>query len=380
MRRFRLLAAGTAVLSALTVVGLQAQRASASSVVVQAIADTYSNGGAPNTNFGSACCLAVGGKAPYVTFMRFVVPADANAATLVLSVDSQTFAGSTSTFQVKQANDTWGEKTLTKNNQPAISSTVLATFVGTTPTGTISVPLSNVAALAGQEVTLALTGGADDLWLWSHEHSAAVAPTLKVTTGAAPAGPVVGVLGDSISHGCCSADGTAVANPYWRVAAQELGWSDPVVDAAGGSGYATAGQGEPYTDRIGPFLDANPDLKALIVEGGGNDAPDASVLTPAVNSVFDTIKAKAPGLRVYVLGPYSSDSDGEYPTQRSVIQQAAAAHGFVFIDQVAEGWMRGRPDLLYQDNFHPNEGGHQLLGDRLAADLAVLACHDGCVP
>ena len=380
MKRFRLLAAGTAALSALTVVGLQAQRASASSVVVQAIADTYSNGGAPNTNYGSACCLAIGGKAPYVSFLRFVVPADATAATLTLTVDTQTFAGSTSTFEVKQADDTWGEKTLTKNNQPAISTTVLGTFVGTTPSGTINVALTGVAGLAGQEVTLALTGGTDDLWLWSHEHSAAVAPTLKVTTGAAPPGPVVGVLGDSISHGCCAADGSAVASPYWRVAANELGWSDPVVDGVGGSGYATAGQGVPYTDRIGPFLDANPNLQALIVEGGGNDPPDASVLTPAVNSVFDTIKAKDPNLRVYVLGPYSFDSDGEYPTQRSVIQQSAAAHGFVFIDQIAEGWMRGRPDLLYSDGFHPNEGGHQLLGDRLASDLAVLACHDGCTP
>lgn len=388
MPRVRVLAALT-LLAALVLVGVRPEPAAAAFTTVTTTADTYSNNGAPTSNFGTSCCLAVGGT-HYIAYLRFVIPANATAATLTLAVSSQTFAGSTSTFKVTTASDSWGESTLTYNNRPALGPDTLGTFTGVGVNGTISTAITGISAYSGQEITLALSSltGTDDLWLWAKEHNViGKTPTLSVTTddsGGGGTGPNVGILGDSIAQGCCSDTTGTVAAPFWRVTAQILGWADPTaVDAVGGSGYVTAGSGQPYTVRIGSFLDANPTLDALVVEGGGNDGGVSETTEEAAaGQVFDTIQAHNPLLKVYVLGPYSKDADPTYAaTQRTAISNAAAAHGYPFIDQIAEGWMHdAQADLHYSDNFHPDEAGHQLLGVRFAGDLAILACHTGCLP
>jgi lysophospholipase L1-like esterase len=374
-----------AIVAVLVLANAKAPRiASAASITIPTEADTYAIRGAPSTNFGTSCCLAAGGDATNTAYLRFAVPSGVTGASLTLSTGTQTFAGSSSAFKIAEADNNWGETTLTYGNRPAVSPTVLGTFTGATVNGKTTVTLTGASTLAGREVTLAITGGSDALWLWSREHGTSTVPTLTVTSGN-PAAPTVGVIGDSIAQGCCSSSSTTstpVARPFWRVTAETLGWAEPAVDAQGGTGYLTAGAmtgHQPYSARIGPFLDAHPGLQALVIEGGGNDpASDQIALTNAVTATFDTIKTKAPTAHVYVLGPYSPNGSG-YAVQRSIISQSASAHGFVFVDQVAEGWMIGRSDLLWSGNFHPNEAGHDLLGRRLAGDLAILACK-GCLP
>ena len=374
IRRGMLLAASTILASASLAVLPFPQSASAASEAIQAVADAYTNGAAPANNYGVGCCVAIGGSAPYVAFLRFEIPANTTSASLELTVEGTSNAGSTSTFQVFQAGDSWSEATLTKNNQPAISSTVLGSFTGAKVNATVTVPLTGMAALSGQQVTLALKGGSDDLWIWSHERGLTTAPTLLVTTDGI-AGPTSGVMGDSVAEGCCSsltAGGTRVAKPFWLVAAQELGWSQPFANAEGDTGYVANDKGLrlPYPSRIGPFLDAHPGLQVLVMSGGNND-PAGSALTAAVNKTFDIIKAKAPTLTVYVLGPYSPTGYG-YDSQRAIIGPAAIAHGFYWIDQIQEGWMRGHPDYIWTDHFHPNDAGHEYIGERLATDITAL--------
>lgn len=350
--------------------------ATAASTVITTTADTYANGGAPNTNFGTSCCLAAGGTAPYITYLRFVVPSGITGAALNMSTSTQSFAGTTSKFDVTEAGNAWNETTLNYLNRPAFYGSALGTFTGAVAGGKVSIPLTNAASLAGREVTFAITGGSDSWWMWGREHGASTAPSLSVTYGSPNLS--VGILGDSISEGCCSSASTtfqAVARPYWRVTADILGWANPDVNAQGGTGYLNPGTvsgRQPYPVRIGAFLDAHPGMQALVIEGGGNDSgSDIAALTNAVNTTFDVVKTKVPGTKIYVLGPYSPNGSG-YTTQRSIIGQSAKDHGFVFIDQVAEGWMTNNTGLLWSDNFHPNEQGHDVLGHRFASDIAAL--------
>ena len=47
----------------------------------------------------------------------------------------------------------------------------------------------------------------------------------------------------------------------------------------------------------------------------------------------------------------------------------AAAIGFPYIEQIE--WMKGWPDPLWTDGFHPNGAGHTMLGRRVAGELAL---------
>ena len=76
----------------------------------------------------------------------------------------------------------------------------------------------------------------------------------------------------------------------------------------------------PYTERIGPVLDANPGLDVLVIEGGGNDpSTDLVAFRTAVRRTFAIAKEKQPQARIYVLGPYSPNGAG-YADKRAVIR------------------------------------------------------------
>lgn len=126
----------------------------------------------------------------------------------------------------------------------------------------------------------------------------------------------------------------------------------------------------PYTKRIGPVLDANPNLDVLVIEGGVNDpTTDLAAFRTAVRTTFTIAKQKAPLTKIYVLGPYSPNGSGN-STKRPIIKEEAARIGFPYIDMTE--WMKGRPDLLWTDKFHPNASGHAYLGRRMAGELAIL--------
>jgi len=83
-------------------------------------ADTFSNSGAHNQNYGSQTALVVQhGSNSYLKFNLATLPSGVSVskATLRLYVDVVTSNGS---FDVYQINNTWSESTLTYNNAPAL--------------------------------------------------------------------------------------------------------------------------------------------------------------------------------------------------------------------------------------------------------------------
>jgi lysophospholipase L1-like esterase len=191
----------------------------------------------------------------------------------------------------------------------------------------------------------------------------------------ATARPVTSLwFGDSIVEGCCrSSSGVPTMA---TVAAQRLGWAPPQIAAAGGTGYTTQRVLEgvrsgTYVERIAAAVEGSY-YDVVVVAGGNNDdtaAFDPAQFRAAVRTVLDEVRTNLPEAQLVVLGPYSPDGTG-YQAQRTIEQEEAARVGAVFVDQVAEGWMRGRRGLLNSDGFHPNDAGHAHLGGRAAAALS----------
>jgi len=156
-------------------------------------ADTYAAGGSTGTNYGTA--TIVGAKDDgtssitydRIGFLKFNLSALASSpttATLVLTTDSTTQAGTVTANQV--TTDTWTETGLTWSNKPATGTSI----------GSVSIPASTVtqvtinvtsyiqAQFAGDKTaSFALTGSNAILALKSRETGTANAATLVFTGG-----------------------------------------------------------------------------------------------------------------------------------------------------------------------------------------------------
>lgn len=152
--------------------------AGATSRSVEPVADTYANEGGPSLNFGTQASLLARGSRGGVSYLRFAVPSAPEGTTLraaVLRIRTNTdpLSGSVDPFTVRLAGDAWNETELTWNNRPAAAGAVLGTLPAhTVVSSPVEAPLSvaDVASLAGQQVTFAVTGaGTDSLWFWSRE-------------------------------------------------------------------------------------------------------------------------------------------------------------------------------------------------------------------
>ena len=152
-------------------------------IAIEPTADTYANGGAPSSNYGTSASIAVGGSTGATAWLRFVLPTAPGSAPLAgvnlrIRNTTDSFAGSTSSYTASIGPDTWTETTLTWANQPAITGPVVGTSSGTTDAGAqyrIALTPSAFASRLGQSTTVTLgTTGADSLWFWSHEQSIVV--------------------------------------------------------------------------------------------------------------------------------------------------------------------------------------------------------------
>ncbi len=221
---------------------------------------------------------------------------------------------------------------------------------------------------------LALAVGASAVAFQKAESRAGATASAVTVKPSEPARPVTSLwVGDSIVEGCCrsSSDVPTMA----AVAARRLGWAPPQIAAAGGTGYITQRvldgvRSGTYVERIAPAVEGSY-YDVVVVAGGNNDdtaAFDPAQFRAAVRKVLEQVRSSLPEAELVVLGPYSPDGTG-YLAQRRIEQEEAARVGAVFVDQVAQGWMRGGSRLLNSDGFHPNDAGHAHLGGRAAAAL-----------
>jgi lysophospholipase L1-like esterase len=141
---------------------------------------------------------------------------------------------------------------------------------------------------------------------------------------------------------------------------EALGWLAPEVKGFGGRGYTTSsGATRPrYVDNIGWYV-VGASYRVVVIAGGNNDARASfspTAFRAAVRSTSAHLRRAPPDATLVVLGPYSPSGVG-YVGQRTIEREEAARIGVPFIDGVAQGWFKDRPDPISRDRFHPNDAG-----------------------
>jgi hypothetical protein len=160
-------------------------------------ADTYVNGAATGTVYGTHQQLAVRGSSAYESYLRFADLPDAPAGTVLkdaalrLTVAGDSVSGSGDDFAVVPVEGDWTESGTTYATRPALGDETLGTLSAPgEPGGVHTVPLDRAtleAALGGGgELDLALVSeGTDSLWLWAREATqSGYRPQLVLTFGA----------------------------------------------------------------------------------------------------------------------------------------------------------------------------------------------------
>lgn len=188
--------------------------------------------------------------------------------------------------------------------------------------------------------------------------------------------------GDSISEGSVSRQ-PSLAFPVQ--AAYRLGIDDPVVVAIGGSGYLrTRGTGgynfrQRLSDVTTAINGGPPD--AVVVAGGINDCSlftNAAMGSEAL-AYFQALRAAAPDMTIFVVGPFTSWSGWDYTSltscRNAIFAAADQVPGTYTIDVSKWVTLQNR-DIVFNANVngpHPLDGGHYIYGQKLAEAIAKIA-------
>ncbi len=163
---------------------------SQSTVVVSAEADTYVNGAARSSVYGTHQQVAVRGDSPYETYLRFDLPAAPDGMTLTgakltVTTSGDSYAASASDHTVVPVTGDWSETATTYATKPALGSTVLGTLQAPSALQTdypVTLDPAGLAGSLGSPLNVALTSnGTDSLWLWAHEAGDTRSPKLTLT-------------------------------------------------------------------------------------------------------------------------------------------------------------------------------------------------------
>ncbi|REE73017.1 lysophospholipase L1-like esterase [Rhodococcus wratislaviensis] len=169
--------------------------------------------------------------------------------------------------------------------------------------------------------------------------------------------PRLTVLGDSITGGSHN-------NVVWPdlLAAKRTWYVNNI--AEGSTGYS-AGENKAFPFKVDDAVATTPDV--IMVVGSRNDVYNPELVGPAAARVYADLKAKAPNVPIFVVGPIW-DNKQPPPAMLSVnasIRQAAQNAGLLFIDALAENWL-GDPTLIQKDDrVHPTDAGQQVLADHI---------------
>lgn len=174
---------------------------------------------------------------------------------------------------------------------------------------------------------------------------------------------VAAFLGDSYTHGI----GASSLNGYARMVAADLGYAH-FIDGVDGSGYLTAGTGQPIPTRVQGIIDSDPDV--VIVAGGFNDngrGYDPAEVGAAAQETLTALRAGLPDARIILVGafPVGVPVPAGQPPIEEALGAAAAATGVEFVSPINEGWVTDWAAYISPDGLHPNDAGHRLIADRL---------------
>ena len=183
-------------------------------------------------------------------------------------------------------------------------------------------------------------------------------------TDAAPDGPVVVAIGDSIMEG----HGLDPSQAWPSLLAREYGWRLTNL-ASDGSGFVTAGSnGDTFADQIAVAVRLNPSI--VLVSGSSNDlGSDDVTIAGKTAATIRALHAAVPRAEIFAVSPVWNDTS--VPPQLNsidldVVHAVAAVGGYTLdIGQP----LSGRPGLLQSDDVHPTPAGQQLIAEAVSKAL-----------
>ena len=187
--------------------------------------------------------------------------------------------------------------------------------------------------------------------------AAAGTPTVVPhTTYAAPHGPVVVAIGDSIMEG----HGLAPSQAWPALLANEYGWRLTNL-ASDGSGFVTTGNnGDTFADQVAAAARLDPSI--VLVSGSSNDlGDDETMIAGETAATIRALHAALPRAQIFAVSPIWNDKD--VPPQLDSIDldvtRAVAAVGGRTLD-IGQP-LYGQPALLQSDDVHPTPAGQQVI-------------------
>lgn len=210
-------------------------------------------------------------------------------------------------------------------------------------------------------------------------------------------GKKVNFLGDSITEGCCA---TYPAWGYVEVLKRRLGLAEARNYGIGGTRIARqrvpSEEAKYDRDFCSRFMEMDPDADVVMVFGGTNDHGhgDAPLGTDADRSpdtfwgachvLFAGLRQRFPRSEIVILTPLHRVGESE-PKPGSgavledyvtIIRETAVQYSLPVLDLFATSAIRAHiPEIaetLTTDGLHPNDAGHELLAEEIAAFLKKL--------
>ena len=210
-------------------------------------------------------------------------------------------------------------------------------------------------------------------------------------------GKRINFLGDSITEGCCA---TSYDKCFVEIMRQTCSLAAARNYGIGGTRIARqrTPSAEPKYDRdfCSRVSEMDADADIVLVFGGTNDhghgnAPLGTVedQTPdtfhgALNTLYSLLKEHFPGAAIVVLTPLhradentpKEDSGAVLSDYVEIIRNAAHRHGLPVLDLYAASAIAAHiPEVAQQlttDGLHPNDEGHAILAQEIAAFLKEL--------
>ncbi len=176
------------------------------------------------------------------------------------------------------------------------------------------------------------------------------------TTDAAPDGPVVVAIGDSIMEG----HGLDPSQAWPSLLARQYGWRLTNL-ASDGSGFVTAGNnGDTFADQVAVAVRLNPSI--VLLSGSSNDlGSDDAMIAGETAATIRALHAAVPRAEIFAVSPVWNDKS--VPPQLNsidldVVQAVAAVGGYTLdIGQP----LYGRPGLMQSDDVHPTPAGQEFI-------------------
>jgi lysophospholipase L1-like esterase len=197
--------------------------------------------------------------------------------------------------------------------------------------------------------------------------------------GPASAAPSLdGARAAFVGDGFTAPTATGGAGPagYPGLVAAHFGWQ-PSIFANDGAGYVTPGAfGLMVPATSADVAASNPDVVVAFAGRADVGRADPEAIASAAAGMFQQLRDRFPAARLVAVGPVATDAvapAGATDVRDALANRLGAVPGVTFVDPLAEGWFTDAPaGAIGPDGQHPTDIGHQVIAERLEADLTRL--------